>query len=1294
MREKLTQLFTPSTERFYNFRTYQITPRELRDLIDIAPESVLCDQKFQEKVFDSIQYSFQYSEEKDVSGWLTAINGFAARNIQEDSISEHLKELVLKELESSSGFGKIKKFERIKNIFRPILEQTIMRAGEKFDHNLLLELSHFRDNPDGFKQYVAELRRVAPTLFSAETIGVMVRDVITPILGNYYIEAPLQIVHLSGFLTEIPELLLHAPDCVLKIHLEIQRNCLALAHLYDKPWSEIFDKSVTEMGLLEEVNTAIINREFEDINIEPATISKWVTFFGLEQLTPGNAAELQTVCNALSRINLLRDEDTKAELLEYMKLVGVTGEMMLSAPQLLDRWSKIIAANLDSSEVPLNDFNQTMVELDVEGVGKQKIGMAVGFKLIERGNYGKAAVVHQSLGLSYLGDSGDPELTNQMHLETAAAVYARLDSDEFVESKLSDLLIFAHTGAMQPQDMLSLLVVPSLKLLPVHKFYEVCRGIANGAGNDELSTDASVTLFCHDVIQLIAADPQLSLKVQKEVTEDFIFNENIAIVKYFIRRGLLDEEYIYTDIREHAVWKFTCALECGQFDAEIKDTFKLSESDISLECVREAACEGAKYNIIDQYSGIYERTIGANAFAEKCGLGGEALTAVIREAILGCVDIDDSVTFFEIASAHGIEPETCMNDPEFQQVVKNSLPKKIGTNTVDAMRYITLFGIADDVASVHKSIYQAWSTKNAVIADVTETFPSYLIDRSFGEYALKGATASKTVSFESALLLNNYYTPPIDPLLYRTERVFGSFVGWKEYDYLHELLVEKAIPDELAELGVSRSGEAGVEQLREIMHDFKGRIILGDVSSSELGASSMLLGYYMDKTRLKVTEWGKTSAGDVVVKIKTSEQYHKGNPDVTFQERYTPSEILKVGTAKELKDFVFDEDFMNRYRVLTGAILKSTNDCDPLKLPLSKKVQAIEFHKELVINTLQHKLAETPSEALVLRAEKEAGKKGLVVTDVLANLVTLRNTQLEQSITTLSSMSLRNVRDVQSNFVELAKYKEFHALLLETVFTFVFMQREHRGEVGNENDNGLSTAAEYAVAKREPTLDGITWTLNFVDHIVNKEVMAQYFTDKNAAKSLRHIASVVAFEKQLAKMTASADDKKTSMQFVPTRGALLEFSGQIGDACWASKYNSIAATFPNFTAVTMVEKPGTELEKLAGSALLIETVSDTGTPLLVIRGLNPLENVINKLQVEDFYTQFTTWAEEQATKMGRTLAIVIDGHSGGSATNRPLLFQFLTSKVPGMKKVRLASDTDTSFNGYSIVNNTYLVYKE
>lgn len=133
-------------------------------------------------------------------------------------------------------------------------------------------------------------------------------------------------------------------------------------------------------------------------------------------------------------------------------------------------------------------------------------------------------------------------------------------------------------------------------------------------------------------------------------------------------------------------------------------------------------------------------------------------------------------------------------------------------------------------------------------------------------------------------------------------------------------------------------------------------------------------------------------------------------------------------------------------------------------------------------------------------------------------------------------------------------------------------------------------------------------------------------------------------------------------RFIPTKGLLLEFSGHIADACWASRYRSVAREFPNFSAVIMAQNRGTKHERLAGAALLIETDDQAGNPLLVIRVINPIENIINSLSVEDFLDKFISYAQKVAKNIKRKLAIVIDGHCGGSGTNRPVLFDLLSQK--------------------------------
>ena len=58
---------------------------------------------------------------------------------------------------------------------------------------------------------------------------------------------------------------------------------------------------------------------------------------------------------------------------------------------------------------------------------------------------------------------------------------------------------------------------------------------------------------------------------------------------------------------------------------------------------------------------------------------------------------------------------------------------------------------------------------------------------------------------------------------------------------------------------------------------------------------------------------------------------------------------------------------------------------------------------------------------------------------------------------------------------------------------------------------------------------------------------------------------------------------------------------------------------------------------------------------------------------------------------GRTLAMVIDDHSGGSATNRPLLFAYLSGLKSSLTQVKGVVAADTKFNGYDISSHVYLM---
>ena len=71
----------------------------------------------------------------------------------------------------------------------------------------------------------------------------------------------------------------------------------------------------------------------------------------------------------------------------------------------------------------------------------------------------------------------------------------------------------------------------------------------------------------------------------------------------------------------------------------------------------------------------------------------------------------------------------------------------------------------------------------------------------------------------------------------------------------------------------------------------------------------------------------------------------------------------------------------------------------------------------------------------------------------------------------------------------------------------------------------------------------------------------------------------------------------------------------------------------DFTAVTIRQHPEGRHDRLVGAFMLIEGESYLGEPLLIIRGLNPIENFINKVEVEEFYEAAISYVKNVAKKM-------------------------------------------------------------
>jgi hypothetical protein len=223
------------------------------------------------------------------------------------------------------------------------------------------------------------------------------------------------------------------------------------------------------------------------------------------------------------------------------------------------------------------------------------------------------------------------------------------------------------------------------------------------------------------------------------------------------------------------------------------------------------------------------------------------------------------------------------------------------------------------------------------------------------------------------------------------------------------------------------------------------------------------------------------------------------------------------------------------------------------------------------------------------------------------------------------------------------------------------------------------------VSDTPPNFDSLAEMDALVSHLVNNEVYKDFFESDKGRKSFAQLTDTTALRKQIAKLQAGAATGRSSLQFVPSRGLLLELSGHIGDACWASKYESIAKEFPNISALTFVRDPGSAVERMVGSCLLIDTTDETtGEPVLVIRGINPIENYINKVKVDEFTEALTSYINTIAG--GRKVAYVFDKQTGGATTNRPLFHNYFVNDFRAAHATGspLKLPADTTFNDYTL----------
>lgn len=516
------------------------------------------------------------------------------------------------------------------------------------------------------------------------------------------------------------------------------------------------------------------------------------------------------------------------------------------------------------------------------------------------------------------------------------------------------------------------------------------------------------------------------------------------------------------------------------------------------------------------------------------------------------------------------------------------------------------------------------------------------------------------------------------PLLKTGEDLLGQFLTIDNLNLLANIMYSDTVSDEFVSLGVTKPGEAGINQLKNFLDKFTQHIFdTGNIPVGLIVKHPFLADYVKTMTRYETSQFGRHDREEFLALLTTSE---RGNFQIGPEYSIGQASIA-VKDSKALAEFIIPEDAVHEWRGYAH-VLRAAQEIVPPNGPIAWSkfgdvllaIQQDAASRRLIMSSGMEKLRE--------KIETFAAD-GRDTDKLQAKLG-----QQQDVFDTLSDIDFQNVEDFNiytlcrmiqalSEHNSIAKTGNLQTLLVATAL------------LKNRYDEHVPPEIDFR--DKSPNLQQIGEMTDLIGHLTNQEVWGPLFSDIGGEKQLQNLLSIDALTNTLQRSLSISTKGQRTIRFLPTRDALMELSGHIADACWASKYDSLADLHPNTTSVIFIQNPETATRRMVGAMFLIETVSAEGEPLLVIRGLNPLENIINDLDPKSFVDEVAIYAREIAENQGRKLAIVIDGHSGGSSTNRPALFAYLSGIRGALQKISLASELDTTINNYNIVDDTYLI---
>lgn len=172
--------------------------------------------------------------------------------------------------------------------------------------------------------------------------------------------------------------------------------------------------------------------------------------------------------------------------------------------------------------------------------------------------------------------------------------------------------------------------------------------------------------------------------------------------------------------------------------------------------------------------------------------------------------------------------------------------------------------------------------------------------------------------------------------------------------------------------------------------------------------------------------------------------------------------------------------------------------------------------------------------------------------------------------------------------------------------------------------------------------------------------------------------------RELDEQAHPISDKSTEVAFVPTRGLLRIYSGDIADACSTTRHGELArGKYDGITTITFVTGRDSPRERIRGSVLFVETETPDGKTVLNVRANNPRNDLLALVDPDTLIEQVLTYAVKIAEARDIDCVTVSYDGAAQSSSNRqevPAYYQKRYGKKS--RRVALVNEPETNYNGY------------